>query len=329
MGLHPGTPARAGGRRPTAEPSRCPVCIIFDTVMWVCQNSAPSCQWIFRSFTIFPSEVLKERDNLCKRHLFLLSEVFFLIYLKILFIYSYKTERGAETQAEGEAGSSRELDVGLDPGTLGSRPGSKAGAQPLRHPGIPQSEVFKNLSPDKIARPTKPGQSQVSRAGCHRGLRRGPGAGGTTGLPQPPAVRCQRSSWLHLGVVLQRNRRGQVGPEWHPPPVRGSLSPRALGLRPPLCGAVVTGRLLLWRRQTCPPEGPSPLFGASAQGVHLELPRDRGPCARERAACPLGWAWPLRLPALSQWGCRQGAFCWSVDSRLGFPPHSSIPRSLM
>ena len=46
-------------------------------------------------------------------------------------------ERDAETQAEGEAGSMhREPNVGIDPGFPGSRPGSKAGAKPLSHPGI-------------------------------------------------------------------------------------------------------------------------------------------------------------------------------------------------
>ena len=49
-------------------------------------------------------------------------------------------EKEAETQAEGEAGSMQwEPDVGFDPGSPGSRPGPKAGAKPLRHPGIPQS----------------------------------------------------------------------------------------------------------------------------------------------------------------------------------------------
>ena len=49
-------------------------------------------------------------------------------------------EREAETQAEGEAGSMhREPDMGFDPGSPGSRPGPKAGAKPLRHPGIPSS----------------------------------------------------------------------------------------------------------------------------------------------------------------------------------------------
>ena len=52
-------------------------------------------------------------------------------------------KRGAETQAEGEAGSMhREPDVGFNPGPPGSRPGRKAGAKPLRHPGIPTAEIL-------------------------------------------------------------------------------------------------------------------------------------------------------------------------------------------
>ena len=39
----------------------------------------------------------------------------------------------------------REPDVGLDPGSPGSRPGPKAGAKPLRHPGIPNFSFFKDL----------------------------------------------------------------------------------------------------------------------------------------------------------------------------------------
>ena len=53
-------------------------------------------------------------------------------------------EREAETQAEGEAGSMhREPDVGFDSGSPGSRPGPKAGAKPLRHPGIPVIKISK------------------------------------------------------------------------------------------------------------------------------------------------------------------------------------------
>ena len=51
-------------------------------------------------------------------------------------------EREAETQAEGEAGSMYwEPDVGFDPRSPGSRPGPKASAKPLRHPGIPALEL--------------------------------------------------------------------------------------------------------------------------------------------------------------------------------------------
>ena len=54
-------------------------------------------------------------------------------------------ERGAETQAEGEAGSMhREPDVGFDPGSPGSHSGPKAGAKPLRHPGIPLKEFIEH-----------------------------------------------------------------------------------------------------------------------------------------------------------------------------------------
>ena len=57
-------------------------------------------------------------------------------------------EREAETQAEGEAGSMhREPDVGFDPGSPGSRPGPKAGAKPLRHPGIPVLLFYSNAQP--------------------------------------------------------------------------------------------------------------------------------------------------------------------------------------
>ena len=65
---------------------------------------------------------------------------FILFFLFILFTYDShrEREREAETQVEGEAGSiHREPDVGFDPGSPGSCPGPKAGAKPLRHPGIP------------------------------------------------------------------------------------------------------------------------------------------------------------------------------------------------
>ena len=69
-----------------------------------------------------------------------------------MFIYDShrERERGAETQAEGEAGSMYwEPDVGFDPRSPGSRPGLKAGAKPLRHPGIPAPNIFNQLSVSK------------------------------------------------------------------------------------------------------------------------------------------------------------------------------------
>ena len=52
-------------------------------------------------------------------------------------------EREAETQAEGAGSMHQEPDVGLNPGSPGSRPGPKAGAKPLRHPGIPGTNNLK------------------------------------------------------------------------------------------------------------------------------------------------------------------------------------------
>ena len=74
----------------------------------------------------------------------------FILFFKFLFIYDSHThthrererEREAETQAEGEAGPCTRSPtwdsiLGLQDRTL-LHPGPKAGAKPLRHPGIPQ-----------------------------------------------------------------------------------------------------------------------------------------------------------------------------------------------
>ena len=49
------------------------------------------------------------------------------------------TKTEAETQAEGEVGSLREPNMGLDSRTPESRPEPKADTQPLSHPGTPLS----------------------------------------------------------------------------------------------------------------------------------------------------------------------------------------------
>ena len=51
-------------------------------------------------------------------------------------------DRQRHRQREEKQAPCREPDVGLDPRTPGSRPGSKADAQPLSHPGIPKFFFF-------------------------------------------------------------------------------------------------------------------------------------------------------------------------------------------
>ena len=57
------------------------------------------------------------------------------------FIYSRETQRERESQRrrqrEEKQAPCRDPDVGLDAGTLGSRPKPKAGTQPLSHLGVP------------------------------------------------------------------------------------------------------------------------------------------------------------------------------------------------
>ena len=47
-------------------------------------------------------------------------------------------ERQRHRQRDKQAPCTGMPDVGFDPGSPGSRPGPKAGAKPLRHPGIPK-----------------------------------------------------------------------------------------------------------------------------------------------------------------------------------------------
>ena len=95
-------------------------------------------------------EHIQQREDIKYCIVYLLSCVvarsvdLFFFFKVFLFIYDShrervrEREREAETQAEEETDSMlREPDVGFDPESAGSRPGPKAGAKPLRHPGIP------------------------------------------------------------------------------------------------------------------------------------------------------------------------------------------------
>ena len=64
--------------------------------------------------------------------------LFLLFFKDFMYLFMRDTEREADTQAEGEAGSLQGARWGLDPGTPGSHPEPKADAQPLSHPGVPK-----------------------------------------------------------------------------------------------------------------------------------------------------------------------------------------------
>ena len=61
----------------------------------------------------------------------------------------------------------REPDVGFDSGSPGSRPGPKAGAKPLRHPGIPKLRVLKDKKVELAF--TGDGEDYLSSFVCVRG----------------------------------------------------------------------------------------------------------------------------------------------------------------
>ena len=61
---------------------------------------------------------------------------------KGLFKIFYLFMRDTQREAEGEAGSLRDPDAGLDPRTPGSRPEPKADAQLLSHPDAPRSKFL-------------------------------------------------------------------------------------------------------------------------------------------------------------------------------------------
>ena len=69
---------------------------------------------------------------------------YFLFFLKIyLFMIDREKERERQRHRRKKQASCQEPDEGLDPGTPGSCPGPKAGAEPLSHPGIPKLISFK------------------------------------------------------------------------------------------------------------------------------------------------------------------------------------------
>ena len=73
------------------------------------------------------------------------------------------TEREAETQAEGEAGSMQKPDMGLNPGSLGSGPGLKAALNPLSHPEFPSHTNLEPTGNTRVAKCFVTGLNSPSR----------------------------------------------------------------------------------------------------------------------------------------------------------------------
>ena len=59
------------------------------------------------------------------------------LFLKIFYLFIHERHRERGRNIGRERSRLHEPDVGLDPGTPGSHPGPKAGAQLLSHSGVP------------------------------------------------------------------------------------------------------------------------------------------------------------------------------------------------
>ena len=73
-----------------------------------------------------------------------ISKIPLIFFLRFIYLFVIDIEKERERERERQRHRRREKqapcrdpDMGLDPGTTGSRPGPKAGAKPLSHPGIP------------------------------------------------------------------------------------------------------------------------------------------------------------------------------------------------
>ena len=80
------------------------------------------------------------------RVLFMSHHLFFDFLKRFYLLFIRERERERERGRVTGIGRSRlhagSPDVGFDPRSPGSRPGLKAGAKPLRHPGIPETYFF-------------------------------------------------------------------------------------------------------------------------------------------------------------------------------------------
>ena len=76
------------------------------------------------------------------------------------------TERDRERQGQGEKQAPwREPNMGIDPGTPGSRPGPRASAKPLGHAGIPKmKDLNQGVPAEKCEAPQRKGQTDAGKS---------------------------------------------------------------------------------------------------------------------------------------------------------------------
>ena len=65
-----------------------------------------------------------------------------LVFEDFIYLFMRDTERRQRHRHREKQAPCRESDVGLDPGTPGSRPEPKAGAQSLSHTGVPETQFL-------------------------------------------------------------------------------------------------------------------------------------------------------------------------------------------
>ena len=65
----------------------------------------------------------------------------FFFFKDFIYLFMRDTEREAETQAEGEAGSMQEARHGTQSQVSRIKPWAEGGAKPLSHPGVTFSDI--------------------------------------------------------------------------------------------------------------------------------------------------------------------------------------------
>ena len=111
-----------------------------------CDNLLRNCTRPLHHFTSRPAVcVCSNVSTFTPTLLFSFLKIFIYLFIRnILFIYSWETQRERERQRHRQREKQapcRGPDVGLNPGTPGSRPEPKADAQLLSHPGIPWKDA--------------------------------------------------------------------------------------------------------------------------------------------------------------------------------------------